>query len=344
MTTRLYCRECGWRPEFRRKRAAFRAAARHQCTGTPVAETCPPWWSRLWTNLWTDRADAAAVEPKAASTTAPVNGRTGRCRGNRIQWAALAAHHAETTRRARQAMVEIVRAGYQIGPPPYGYRALRIRVTDPSGHSKLRAVLVPDWQTAAVVKQIFIWRADDGLTFAVIAARLNSDPRQYPHQCPTGSGPPRPSGGSSPTSSTPAPGLGPHRRRPPGARRAVGHLGAEGARAAGRRAHLPPRPARPTEGGDHGLRVNPVPYTARPGAGHRFAVHRLRRLGSWVLAAFGGGHIAWVADPDPHVKHILAARMPDVPNLGDLRASTGPRRARRRARRRVSLPGHLRRG
>ncbi|NRN69239.1 Recombinase [Kibdelosporangium sp. 4NS15] len=107
-------------------------------------------------------------------------------RGNRIQWAALSAHHAETTRRARQAMVELVRAGYQIGPPPYGYRALRIRVTDPSGHSRLRAVLVPDWQTTAAVKQVFTWRADHGLTFAVIAARLNSDPRQYPPPTPSG--------------------------------------------------------------------------------------------------------------------------------------------------------------
>lgn len=39
-----------------------------------------------------------------------------------------------------------------------------------------------------------------------------------------------------------------------------------------------------------------------------------------VLAALGSGRIAWCADPDPHVQQILAARMPDVPNLGDLRA------------------------
>lgn len=186
MTTRLYCRECGWHSEFRRKRAALRAAARHQCIGTPVAETRLPWWSRLWTNLWTSRPGDSAVD-----TEVDANDQTGDdvlvdTRGHRIQWAALAAHHAETTRRARQAMVELVRAGYQIGPPPYGYRALRIRVTDPSGHSKLRAVLVPDWQTAAVVKQIFIWRADHGLTFAAIAARLNTDPRQYPAPVPNG--------------------------------------------------------------------------------------------------------------------------------------------------------------
>ncbi len=39
-----------------------------------------------------------------------------------------------------------------------------------------------------------------------------------------------------------------------------------------------------------------------------------------LLAALGCGRIAWCADPDPHVAQILAARMPEVPNLGDLRA------------------------
>ncbi|GAA2693105.1 MULTISPECIES: DNA cytosine methyltransferase [Actinosynnema] len=38
-----------------------------------------------------------------------------------------------------------------------------------------------------------------------------------------------------------------------------------------------------------------------------------------VLAAFGGGRVAWCADPDPHIRQILDARMPGVPNLGDLR-------------------------
>jgi DNA (cytosine-5)-methyltransferase 1 len=38
-----------------------------------------------------------------------------------------------------------------------------------------------------------------------------------------------------------------------------------------------------------------------------------------VLAALGGGRIAWVADPDPHIAQILDARSPGIPNLGDLR-------------------------
>ncbi len=39
-----------------------------------------------------------------------------------------------------------------------------------------------------------------------------------------------------------------------------------------------------------------------------------------VLAALGGGRVAWCADPDPHIAQILATRLPGVPNLGDVRA------------------------
>jgi DNA (cytosine-5)-methyltransferase 1 len=38
-----------------------------------------------------------------------------------------------------------------------------------------------------------------------------------------------------------------------------------------------------------------------------------------VLAALGVGRLVWCADPDPHVGKILAERVPDVPNLGDVR-------------------------
>lgn len=190
MTTRLHCRECGWHPVFRRKRAARRAAARHQCATTPLAETMPrQWpWTRLWTHLFGTSSTTVADTTTGDHTDQARDSATEfvDARGDRIQWAVLAAHHAETTRRARRAMVEFVRAGYQIGPPPYGYRALRIRVTDPTGHSTLRAVLIPDWHTATVVNQIFTWRVDHRLGFATIAAQLNSDPRHYPP--PTQSG------------------------------------------------------------------------------------------------------------------------------------------------------------
>lgn len=84
-------------------------------------------------------------------------------------------------------MADIVRAGYQLGPPPYGYTALRIRITSPDGQSKLRAVLVPDRATAPVVRQVYQWRTDpDRPSFTEIAHRLNHDPHRYPPPTPNG--------------------------------------------------------------------------------------------------------------------------------------------------------------
>jgi DNA (cytosine-5)-methyltransferase 1 len=37
-----------------------------------------------------------------------------------------------------------------------------------------------------------------------------------------------------------------------------------------------------------------------------------------VLAALSASRIIWCADPDPHITTILKARLPGVPNLGDI--------------------------
>jgi DNA (cytosine-5)-methyltransferase 1 len=37
-----------------------------------------------------------------------------------------------------------------------------------------------------------------------------------------------------------------------------------------------------------------------------------------VAEALGSARLAWCADPDPHVRTLLAARLPGVPNLGDV--------------------------
>jgi Recombinase len=182
MTTRLYCHECGWNHSYRTRRNARRAAGRHACATAPHLQTTAPWWLRFWMRL-PRRRSAGFDAPNLVGTGTEVV----RTYSDRIQAAVLAAHHAETTQRARRAMVELVRAGYQIGPAPYGYHTLRIRVTDTTGHARFRVVLVPDWHTASVVTQIFYWRADQGLGFRAIARRLNAEPRRYPS--PSRSGP-----------------------------------------------------------------------------------------------------------------------------------------------------------
>lgn len=59
----------------------------------------------------------------------------------------------------------------------------------------------------------------------------------------------------------------------------------------------------------------------------RGARHRMVRLGSLCTGYGGldtavqkvfGATLAWVADPDRHISKLLAARFPDVPNLGDI--------------------------
>lgn len=64
----------------------------------------------------------------------------------------------------------------------------------------------------------------------------------------------------------------------------------------------------------------PLAFVASPGPVVGSVCTGYGGLDLGVLTALGGGRIAWCADTDPHVAEILAARMPGVPNLGDVRA------------------------
>jgi site-specific DNA recombinase len=79
-------------------------------------------------------------------------------------------------------------AGWNIGPPPYGYLAARIPHPDPAlaglGRTKSRLILDPS--RAPVVTQIFTWRVGTRLGVPTIAARLNADPARYPPPGPGG--------------------------------------------------------------------------------------------------------------------------------------------------------------
>lgn len=82
-----------------------------------------------------------------------------------------------------------------------------------------------------------------------------------------------------------------------------------------------------TAGAERAATAQTAPSTAPPNvavaAGRRPVVGSVCTgyggLDLGVLAALGGGRIAWCADPDPHIRQILAARLPGVPNLGDIR-------------------------
>jgi len=79
----------------------------------------------------------------------------------------LAAHHAQTTERARRAQIAIVRGGHHLGPVPYGYLPLHVGPT-----AQRRVRLVVDSGRASVVAAIYHWRIEDRLTPTAITTRL----------------------------------------------------------------------------------------------------------------------------------------------------------------------------
>ncbi|MFD2420389.1 recombinase family protein [Amycolatopsis pigmentata] len=90
----------------------------------------------------------------------------------------LREYHAINLTKARQASEEMVRAGYNTGAIPYGYRAQRVRVTPVGRKPRWRTRLVIEPVEAATVKMLFAWRAEDGLTIAEIHRRLTA--ARYP--------------------------------------------------------------------------------------------------------------------------------------------------------------------
>ena len=85
-------------------------------------------------------------------------------------------------KKAREGLRQHTIDGWNIGTPPYGFAADRVRHPSPlkaaQGRTKTRLVLDP--QRAPVVTQIFTWRVEEKIGMNTIAARLNADPAAYP--------------------------------------------------------------------------------------------------------------------------------------------------------------------
>ena len=84
----------------------------------------------------------------------------------------LQQYHAATLAQARRASEELVRAGFNTGTVPYGYRAQRVRIAPAGRRARWRTRLVIEPVEAATVKMMFTWRGEDGLTIAAIRQRL----------------------------------------------------------------------------------------------------------------------------------------------------------------------------
>ncbi|MFD8494847.1 recombinase family protein [Amycolatopsis sp. NPDC059657] len=80
-----------------------------------------------------------------------------------------------------------VREGWNIGKPPYGYRAKSFRHPNPVKAAKglTKSRLEPDGLAAETVTQIALWRYHEQLGYGEIADKLNADPTKYPPPAPT---------------------------------------------------------------------------------------------------------------------------------------------------------------
>lgn len=83
------------------------------------------------------------------------------------------------TRRSAEAIAVLIRAGWNVHHPPYGYTTMTVAGAQ-SRRGTLRTRLTPDPCRAPVVQDVFYWRAVTGLSVEDITARLDADHGRYP--------------------------------------------------------------------------------------------------------------------------------------------------------------------
>ncbi|HKS43731.1 MAG TPA: recombinase family protein [Amycolatopsis sp.] len=98
---------------------------------------------------------------------------------HRTETEAIRGYQQELAHRSRQRRHAHALDRWWAGPPPYGYRTRTHRVSDEDGFTRRLRRLVPDTRRAHLVPLIFAWFLD-GHGPSAIAARLATDPDQYP--------------------------------------------------------------------------------------------------------------------------------------------------------------------
>jgi hypothetical protein len=81
-------------------------------------------------------------------------------------------YHASNLATARTGSEDLVRAGFNTGDVPYGYRAECIRVTPVGRRPRWRTRLLIEPAEASAVRMIFAWRGEDRLSTTEIRHRL----------------------------------------------------------------------------------------------------------------------------------------------------------------------------
>jgi Recombinase len=107
-----------------------------------------------------------------------------------VAWAVrqrvLREYHTATLAQARRGSEELVRAGFNTGAVPYGYRPRRVRVSPSGRRPRWRTRLVIEPAEAIPVKLIFRWRTQAGLDTGAIRRRLIATGYPAPRDPETG--------------------------------------------------------------------------------------------------------------------------------------------------------------
>jgi hypothetical protein len=106
----------------------------------------------------------------------------------RVRKLVLGDYHATNLATARTVSEELVRAGFNTGDVPYGYRARRVRVTPTGRRPRWRTRLVIEPVEASTVRMIFVWRVEQRLSTKEIRHRLTAS--RYPAPLDPSSGQP----------------------------------------------------------------------------------------------------------------------------------------------------------
>ena len=179
------------------------AVPARRARSTRPASHLTPWRVRLRRRLrgrhalrarTTPTSESVSTAPTAATTTATTTATTattsptGHSATPKHSALNPDAHCVDTPAPAPAAAW--VRAGWNTGGVPYGYRARHVLVTPTHGRPRWRSHLVIEPVEAATVALIFTWRAVDHLSTTEIAQRLNA--ARYPQPLDPITGQPRP--------------------------------------------------------------------------------------------------------------------------------------------------------
>lgn len=120
-------------------------------------------------------ADAARIAcsvpppPVEANSSAPAVGSEV---PSSVRERVLREYHAANLAKARRSAEELVRAGFNTGTVPYGYRPHRVRVSPPGRRARYRIRLRIEPVEASTVRTIFAWRVREHLSVTAITRRL----------------------------------------------------------------------------------------------------------------------------------------------------------------------------